>query len=68
MSDIDWTVVEAAVQRGIHDYALAYWIPANSLCGGVPEFQRRMATNWASIGAPFVTACIREDLRKAGES
>jgi hypothetical protein len=24
-----------------------------------------MAENWAHISAPFITACIREDLRKA---
>ncbi len=65
MADIDWDAVEAAVQRGIRDYARAYWIPANSLCGGIPEYQDRMAANWARIGAPFITACIREDLRQA---
>jgi hypothetical protein len=65
MADINWDVVEAAVQRGIRDYARAYWIPANFLCGGDLDAQARVATNWAKIGAPFVTACIREDLRKA---
>jgi hypothetical protein len=61
----DWDVVQAAVERGIRDYARADWIPANRLCGGIHQYQARMAANWAMSAAPFVTACIREDLRKA---
>lgn len=61
----DWDVVQAAVERGIRDFARAYFIPANRLAGDVPEYQDRMAANWGSAAAPFITACIQEDLRKA---
>jgi len=63
--EIDWPTVEAAVHRAVTHYARAYWIPANFLCGGIPEAMQRMAENWAKISAPFITACIQEDLRKA---
>jgi malic enzyme len=62
----DWTLVEAAVARGIADHAAAYAIPANQLAGGDREQERRMAESWGKTMAPHVTACIREDLRQAG--
>jgi hypothetical protein len=61
----DWAVVESAVARGIADHAAAYAIPANQLAGGDREQERRMAESWGKTMAPHVTACIREDLRKA---
>lgn len=63
----DWAVVEAAVARGITEHAAAYAIPANRLAGDDRERERRMAESWGKTMAPFVTACIREDLRKAGD-
>lgn len=62
---IDWETVEGAVRRGVTEYSRAHLIPANGLCGEAPQYQRRMAENWGAVVAPFVTACIREDLRKA---
>jgi hypothetical protein len=62
----DWTLVEAAVARGIADHAAAYAIPANQLAGGDREQERRMAESWGKTMAPHVTACIREGLRQAG--
>lgn len=61
----DWAAVETAVRRGIEQFARAYWIPANNLHGGDPDRRDRMAARWAEGSAEFVTACIREDLRKA---
>lgn len=61
----DWAAVETAVRRGIEQFARAYWIPANNLHGGDPDRRDRMAARWAEGSAVFVTACIREDLRKA---
>lgn len=65
MADINWAIVEAAVARGIEHHAAAYAIPANQICGYDRDAQRKLAKSWGQVMAPFVTACIREDLRKA---
>jgi len=57
--------IESGIQRGLRDFARAYFIPANDLCGGVPEYMDRMAKNWGEAAAPYIAACVREDLRKA---
>lgn len=61
----DWSVVESAVASAVRDYARAYFIPANFLCGGDPKLMDIMAGNWGEISAPFIVARIREELRKA---
>ncbi len=67
MEEVDWGVVEAAAHRAVYERAVAYWIPANVLCGGDRLRQERMATAWADMSAPFIVDCIRAELRKAPE-
>jgi hypothetical protein len=64
LDEFDWQAVQDAVQRGIAEYSRAYFIPANQLCGYDTEAQAKLARTWGELAAPYVTACIREDLRK----
>jgi hypothetical protein len=61
-----WDVVQAAVQRGLAEYSNSYFIPANGICGFDRDAQRKLAETWGDIASPYITACIQEDLRKAG--